>query len=219
MTAPAAGSGRPIRVLIVEDHPVMAEALSALLQREVDVEVVAMAVTLRDALHLVSDACPDVILADFRLPDGTGADIAAAVRHRRPRPSVVLLSAVDTVAALLAAVEAGAKGYLLKSRTAPEVLDAVRRAARGEMLIPSSVLAELLAQRGQQAVLLGSLSAREREVLKLMAQGLDNSQVAERLGIRYGTVRSHVRNLISKLNAHSRMEAVVRAEELGLIES
>jgi DNA-binding NarL/FixJ family response regulator len=213
-----AGGGRPIRVLIVEDHPVMAEALSALLEREEDVEVVAVATNVRDALQLVTEATPDVILADFRLPDGTGADIAAAVRHRRPRPSVLLLSAIDTVAALLAAVEAGAKGYLLKSRTAPEVLDGIRRAARGEMLIPSSVLAELLAQRGEQAVLLGSLSAREREVLKLMAEGLDNSQVAERLGIRYGTVRSHVRNLISKLNAHSRLEAVVRAEELGLIE-
>ena len=196
----------------------MAEALSALLEREEDVEVVAVATNVRDALQLVTEATPDVILADFRLPDGTGADIAAAVRHRRPRPSVLLLSAIDTVAALLAAVEAGAKGYLLKSRTAPEVLDGIRRAARGEMLIPSSVLAELLAQRGEQAVLLGSLSAREREVLKLMAEGLDNSQVAERLGIRYGTVRSHVRNLISKLNAHSRLEAVVRAEELGLIE-
>ncbi len=213
-----AGGGRLIRVLIVEDHPVMAEALSALLEREDDVEVVAMAANVRDALQLVTDASPDVILADFRLPDGTGADIAAAVRRRRPRPSVLLLSAVDTMAALLAAVEAGAKGYLLKSRTAPEVLDGIRRAARGEMLIPSSVLAELLAHRGEQAVLLGSLSAREREVLKLMAEGLDNSQVAERLGIRYGTVRSHVRNLISKLNAHSRMEAVVRAGELGLIE-
>jgi DNA-binding NarL/FixJ family response regulator len=86
------------------------------------------------------------------------------------------------------------------------------------MLIPSSVLADLLSQRGEQAVLLGALTAREREVLKLMAAGLDNSEVAERLGIRYGTVRSHVRSLIGKLNAHSKMEAVVRAEELGLIE-
>ena len=169
----------------------MAEAMSALLEREDDVEVVAMAANVRDALQLVTDASPDVILADFRLPDGTGADIAAAVRRRRPRPSVLLLSAVDTMAALMsAAVEAGAKGYLLKSRTAPEVLDGIRRAARGEMLIPSSVLAELLAHRGEQAVLLGSLSAREREVLKqLMAEGLDNSQVAERLRdtLRHGS--------------------------------
>jgi DNA-binding NarL/FixJ family response regulator len=86
------------------------------------------------------------------------------------------------------------------------------------MLIPSAVLADLLAQRGEQAVLLGALTVREREVLRLMADGLDNGEVAERLGIRYGTVRSHVRNLIAKLNAHSKMEAVVRAEELGLIE-
>jgi two-component system, NarL family, nitrate/nitrite response regulator NarL len=208
----------PIRVLVVEDHRVIAEALSALLQREPDVEMVGVTATVQEALRVAREASPNVILADFRLPDGTGADIAAAVRHRRPRQSVVLLSAVDTVAALLAAVEAGAKGYLLKSRAGSEVLDAVRRAARGEMLIPAAVLADLLAQRGEQAVLLGALTDRERDVLKLMAEGLDNSAVAERLGIRYGTVRSHVRNLIGKLNAHSKMEAVVRAEELGLIE-
>lgn len=196
----------------------MAEGLSALLEREADVEVVGVTATVRDALRLAGETSPNVILADFRLPDGTGADIAGAVRHRRPRQFVVLLSAVDTVAALLAAVEAGAKGYLLKSRAGSEVLDAVRRAARGEMLIPSSVLADLLAQRGDQAVLLGALTARERDVLKAMAEGLDNSEVAERLGIRYGTVRTHVRNLISKLNAHSKMEAIVRADELGLIE-
>lgn len=207
-----------IRVLIVEDHDVIGEAMSALLQREADVEVVGRATTVGEALRLTNERSPHVILADFRLPDGTGADIAAAVRGRRPHPAVVLLSAVDTVAALLAAVESGARGYLLKSRAASDVLDAVRRAAMGEMLIPSSVLVDLLGQRGRQAVLLSSLTARERDVLKLTAQGLSNSEVAERLGIRYGTVRTHVRNLIAKLDAHSKMEAVVRAEELGLIE-
>jgi DNA-binding NarL/FixJ family response regulator len=131
MRTPAAESV-PIRVLVVEDHQVMAEALSALLQREADVEMVGVATTVRDGLRLAAEASPDVILADFRLPDGTGADIAAAVRHRRPRRSVVLLSAVDTVAALLAAVEAGARGYLLKSRAAADVLDAVRRGQGGD---------------------------------------------------------------------------------------
>jgi DNA-binding NarL/FixJ family response regulator len=210
--------GVPIRVLVVEDHRVMAEALSFLLEGEADIEVVGSVTTVLDAVRLAGETSPNVILADYRLPDGTGADIAAAVRRHRPRPAVVVLSAVDTVAALMAATEAGARGYLLKSRAASEVFDAVRRAAAGEMLIPSSVLADLLAQKGEQAILLGALTSREREVLKLMAEGLDNSEMARRLGIRYGTVRSHVRNLIAKLNAHSRMEAVVRAEELGLIE-
>jgi DNA-binding NarL/FixJ family response regulator len=208
----------PIRVLVVEDHQVMAEALSVLLKGEADIEVVGQVATVRDAVRLADEASPNVILADYRLPDGTGADIARAVRQHRPRPAVLVLSAVDTIAALMAAAEAGARGYMLKSRAASEVFDAVRRAAAGEMLIPSSVLANLLAEKGEQAVLLGALTAREREILKLMAEGLGNSAMAERLGIRYGTVRSHVRNLIAKLNAHSRMEAVVRAEELGLIE-
>jgi DNA-binding NarL/FixJ family response regulator len=208
----------PIRVLVVEDHQVMAQALAALFEGEQDMEVVGPVATVEDAIRLAAETTPNVILADYRLPDGTGADIATAVRWQRPRPAVVFLSAVDTVAALMAAAEAGAKGYLLKSRAASEVFDSVRRAAAGEMLIPSTVLAGLLAQKGEQAILLGALTSREREVLQLMAEGLDNSEVATRLGIRYGTVRSHVRNLIAKLNAHSKMEAVVRAGELGLIE-
>jgi two-component system, NarL family, nitrate/nitrite response regulator NarL len=211
-------STSPVRVLIVEDHRVMAEALAALVRGEPDLEVIGPVATVRDAVRLAAEASPDVILADYRLPDGTGADIAAAVRGSRPKPAVVFLSAVDTVAALLAAAEAGGSGFLLKSRAASEVFDAIRRAAEGEMLIPSSVLAGLLSQKGEQAVLLGALTAREREVLRLMSEGLDNAEVAKRLGIRYGTVRSHVRNLIAKLNAHSRMEAVVRAAELGLVE-
>jgi two-component system, NarL family, nitrate/nitrite response regulator NarL len=207
-----------IRVLVVEDHEVMAEALQALLAAEPDIEVVGRAATAAEAVALAAKTSPNVILADYRLPDGTGADIGAAVRRQSPAPKVVVLSAVETVAAMLSAVEAGARGYLLKSRAAAEVFDAVRRAAAGEMLIPASVLASLLPQRGEQAVLLASLTSREREILSLMAGGLDNQAVADRLGIRYSTVRSHVRNVISKLNAHSKMEAVVRAEQLGLIQ-
>lgn len=212
------GSEASIRVLVVEDHQVMAQALRVLLDGEADMDVVGAVATVADALRLAAEARPDVILADYRLPDGTGADIAAAVRLHRPRPAVVLLSAVDTVAALLAAVESGARGYLLKSSAASDVFHAVRRAARGEMLIPATMLAELLAERGEQAMLLGALTAREREILGLMAEGLDNNAVAARLGIRYGTVRSHVRNVIAKLNAHSKMEAIVRARQLGIID-
>lgn len=216
VTEPA--SEASIRVLVVEDHQVMAQALQALLDAEADMDVVGAVSTVAEAMQLVAAARPAVILADYRLPDGTGADIAAAVRLHRPRPAVVLLSAVDTIAALLAAVESGARGYLLKSSAASDVFDAVRRAAKGEMLIPATVLADLLAERGEQAMLLGSLTVREREILGLMADGLDNNAVAARLGIRYGTVRSHVRNVIAKLNAHSKMEAIVRAQQLGIID-
>jgi DNA-binding NarL/FixJ family response regulator len=208
----------PIRVLVVEDYTVMAEGLRSLLATQPDLEVVGCAGTVAEAVKLTAETSPDVVLADYRLPDGTGADVALALRERRPRTAVVFLSAVDTVATLLAAVEAGAKGYLLKSRAPGEVFDAVRRAAAGEMLIPASVLAELLPHRGEQAILLATLTPREREILKLMAEGLDNKAIAQRLGIRYGTVRSHVRSVIGKLNAHSKMEAVVRAEDLGLVE-
>ncbi len=207
----------PIKVLVVEDYPIVAEGLCQLLSNQPGIEVVGCAANVKEAIRIAAETKPRVVLADYRLPDGTGADIALAIRRKHSRTAVVFLSAVDTVATLLAAVEAGAKGYLLKSQAATDVFDAVRRAAAGEMLIPASVIAELLPSKGEQAILLSSLTAREREILRLMAEGLDNRSVAQRLGIRYGTVRSHVRNLIAKLNAHSRMEAVVRAAQLGLI--
>lgn len=197
---------------------VMGEGLRALLDTQPDLEVVGLATTVRDAVSLAARTAPVVVLADYRLPDGTGADLAVALRGQRPRAAVVFLSAVDTAATLIAAVEAGARGYLLKSRAGEEVVDAVRRAAAGEMLIPATVIAELLSRKGEQAVLLGSLTDRERDILRLMAEGVDNRGVARRLGIRYGTVRSHVRSLIAKLGAHTRMEAVVHAEDLGMIE-
>jgi two-component system NarL family response regulator len=209
---------RPITVLVVDPHLVVAEGLESLFASQPEFEVVGRASTVKEAITLAAGTAPDVVLADFRLPDGTGAEIAQSLRERRSRAAVVLLSEVESVGALLAAAEAGGRGYILKKRAASEVFDAVRRAAAGELLIPAPVLAELLSRKGDQAVLLSSLTEREREILGLMAKGLDNRQVAERLGITYGTVRSHVRSVVSKLGAHSKMEAVVHAEELGLID-
>lgn len=212
-------SGRMTRVLVIEDHQVVAEGLRALIDRESDLEVVDVIGTLKQARELSRDLAIDVVLADFRLPDGNGAEAIEAIRKGRRKLEVLFLSAIESPAALMSAIQAGARGYVLKSRAADEVVTAVRRVSRGEMLISSTKLAELIAIKGEQTHLYDTLTSREREVLRLMAQGLDNHEVAHRLGIKYGTARSHVRNLLAKLEVHNKMQAVVRAAELGLIES
>ena len=209
---------RLIRVLIVEDHMIVAEGLQSLIAQEPDLEVVGLATTVEEAGRLGRDARPDVILVDFRLPDGNGAEAVAAIRKMVPKVRVLFLSAVESPAALMTAIQAGARGYLLKANAAKEVVSAVRRVAAGEMLISASALAALIAEKGEQTHLIDTLTRREREVLRLMAQGLDNRAIAGRLGVEYGTVRSHIRNLIAKLEVHNKMQAIVRAAQLGLLE-
>jgi DNA-binding NarL/FixJ family response regulator len=214
-----------VRVLIVEDHLVLAEALSSLLEEYEGLTVVGQAATVMDAVLQARHHRPDVVLMDFQLPDGTGAQATEAIRRENPDTAVVFLSADDTPGALLAAVEMGASGYLLKSESGSKVADSVRRAAQGEMLVPPSVLAALLASQRDRARqdqdrerLLGDLTGRERDVLALMATGLDNNTIAERLGIGVTTVRGHVQHVLEKLDAHSKLEAVTRAAQYGLVE-
>jgi len=215
---PAPAPARTVRVLIVEDHKVVADGLQSLLSQEPDLEVLGVVSTVAEAARIPRELRPDVLLADFRLPDGNGAEAVAAIRKVVPKVRVLFLSAVDSPAALLAAIQAGARGYLLKANAATEVVSAVRRVAAGEMLISAIALAELIAEKGEQSHLLDTLTQRERQVLRLMAQGLDNHTLAKQLGIEYGTVRSHVRNLIAKLEVHNKMQAIVRAAQLGLLE-
>jgi len=216
--SPEALATKTVKVLIVEDHKVVAEGLQSLIGREPDLEVVGLASTVEDARRLEKERRPDILLVDFRLPDGNGAEAVAAIRKAVPKVRVLFLSAVESPAALMAALQVGARGYLLKANAATEVVSAVRRVAAGEMLISASDLAALISQKGEQTHLMDTLTRREREVLRLMAEGLDNHALAVRLGIEYGTARSHVRNLIAKLEVHNRMQAVVRAVQLGLIE-
>jgi DNA-binding NarL/FixJ family response regulator len=211
-------------VLIVEDHQVLAEGLELALERHVDLEVVGWAATVAQAVELARDRRPQVVLMDFHLPDGTGAEAAGKLRKELGNVAIVFLSADSSEDALIAAIESGANGYLVKSGAAAQVADAVRRAAEGEMLIPAATLAGLLArqrqrQREEAAIqrVAGQLTKREREILRLMAQGLDNRAIADKLFISFTTVRGHVQNILEKLDAHSKLEAVARANQHGLI--
>lgn len=214
---------RRIRVLIVEDHQLVAEGLAALLEEYEDVRLLGWVPTVAAAVQRAEREVIDVALIDFRLPDGVGADAATGILQRRPATAIVFLSADDSDDAMAAAVESGAVGYLVKSAPIEDVVQALRRAVEGETLIPAQKLAELLARRramrqeqAAQAAVTESLTPREREILELITQGMDNRAVAERLHIEYSTVRSHVRKVLLKMGARSKLEAVVKATECGI---
>jgi DNA-binding NarL/FixJ family response regulator len=214
-----------VRVLVAEDHQIVAEGLTSLLETYPDMDVLGWFPTVEEVVRCAAEHAPDVAVLDFRLADGTGAQAAAGIRAVSPDTAAVFLSADGSEESLIAAVEAGASGYLIKSAGADDVVDAVRRAAEGEMLIPADRLAALLVRRRELArehrergELRESLTAREREVLRLMADGLDNRGMAAHLSVSYDTVRTHVRNVLQKLGARSKLEAVVKASESALLD-
>ena len=205
------------RVLIVEDHRVVAEGLAALINDQADMKVVGNVGTVADVFEAATRLDPDVVLLDFRLPDGAGPDAANAIRGIRPAARMIFLTREDSDAARFAAVQSGASAFLHKSRAAAEVVAAIRDVARGKMLITPRTIATLLAKRRGIDAQLERLTPREREVLRLMAEGLPSRSIAAELGISYTTVRTHIRSLGSKLAVHSKLEALVKARELGLI--
>jgi DNA-binding NarL/FixJ family response regulator len=215
----------PIRVMIVDDHASFTESLQEVLRRYSDIEVVATAGSVAEAVRVATEVRPRVILMDQRLPDGSGALAAARVFTAGVETSIVMLTGGGGEDDLLDAVQAGASGYLLKTGRVTEIVDAIRRVAAGELLIPASTLSELL-QRARErtrvhadrAAIIGSLTPRERDVLRRMATPDDVGKIAESLGISRHTTRGYMQTVIEKLGAHSRLEAVLRAQELGLLE-
>jgi DNA-binding NarL/FixJ family response regulator len=165
------------------------------------------------------------VLCDFHLPDGTGADVTRQVLAGLPEAKVVILSADSGDEAMLAAVDVGVSGYIDKSSDVPDIADRVRQVIEGEILIPRDTLARLFvrqrrvhAEQAERDRVAARLTAREREVLGLVAQGFDSKTIARRLEIGIATARWYVQQVIEKLEAHSRLEAVARATTLGLIE-
>jgi RNA polymerase sigma factor (sigma-70 family) len=206
------------RVLIIEDHQVVAEGLAALINDQKDMTVVGRAGSVADAVARAAELKPDLVLIDFRLNDGTGADAAAGIRQLRPETKLIFLTREDSDAARFAAIESGASAFIHKSRAAQDVVDAIRTVAGGGSLFTPRTIAQLLNSRREVEAQLERLTPREKEVLRLMAEGRPSREIANRLGISYTTVRTHIRSLGSKLGVHSKLEAIVKARELALVE-
>lgn len=211
-------TNKPIRVLIVEDHQIVADGLTALLNDQKDMTVVGNVASVAESAERAAEVTPDIVLLDFRLNDGTGADAAAAIRRVVPNAKHIFLTREDSDVARFAALESGASGFIHKSRAATEVVDAIRTVAQGGTLITPSAIATLLNRRRQTESQRESLTPREKEVLRLMAEGTSSRDIASKLGISYATVRTHIRSLDAKLGVHSKVQAIVKARELALID-
>lgn len=209
-------AARPIRVLIVDDHEVLADSLSRVLDDEEDMVSVGIAPTLAQARARVVSATPDVLLLDRRLPDGDGVAAIPELRSLRPSMNVVVLTASAADDVLVRAIEGGAGGFVSKTRGLAEVTAAVRAAAAGEAVISPEMLSRLLPKLSRSSAPDPGLTRREEEVLDLVAHGLSNAAIAERLGVSVNTVRNHVANLSAKLGAHSKLEAVAIAVRRGI---
>lgn len=206
-----------IRVLIVDDHPIVREGVTAVLERERDIDVVGAAETVEDGLRLAARLRPDVVLLDLKLPDvGTIDSVTSfAAEGRR----IVVFTAYDTDDEVFRAIRGGARGYLLKGSPAAEIAQAIRQVHAGESYLTPRIAAKLVNGFAQPRGRTGLLSARERGVLRLVAAGLSNRQIAETLSISERTVKFHVTAIFNKLGAENRAQAVALAAERGLLSS
>jgi DNA-binding NarL/FixJ family response regulator len=214
---PPTSVGQQIRVLIVEDHRMFAQALRAALDETDDIAVTGAMATAREGVQAARTTQPDVVLMDYRLPDGDGVDAARQIKADRPETKVVMLTAASDDSVLSQAIQAGCSGYLTKDHTVDELILAVRAAHNGEALISPAMLSRLLDRLSDRSRPGADLTSRETEVLRLLARGLSNQAIATELDIRLATVRNHVQSVIEKLHAHSKLEAVAVALRMGLI--
>ncbi|PSN07414.1 DNA-binding response regulator [filamentous cyanobacterium CCT1] len=204
-------SQAPIRVLIADDHPALREGLSALLERQADLQVVAMAADGQAAVAQMRAHQPDVILMDLRMPRLEGADAVAMICSEWPEARIIILTTYDGDEDIYRALRAGAKGYLLKDAPCEELFTAIRQVHRGQRYIMSQV-AQKLTDRFQRS----ELTDRELEVLQLLVQGNTNRDISEALCVAEGTVKFHIRNILDKLGAGDRTQAVTIALKRGL---
>jgi len=208
----------PISVVVVDDHEMFAQGLQVLLSADPGIEVVATAGTVEAGCAAVRMHSPDVVLMDYELPDGDGATATQRIKQEVPETQVVMVTSFDDETILVRAIEAGASGFITKHKAIQEVASAVRAAKAGEALISPSMLARLLPRLRHNPRGLGAdLTPRENEVLQLLAEGVSNQQIAEKLVLSVHTVRNHVQNVITKLGAHSKLEAVATAVREGII--
>lgn len=195
-----------------------AQALQAALDGTDDIAVSATAPTVAEGLEAARTIRPDIVLMDYRLPDGDGVDAARKVKAELPDTKIVMLTATGSDELFRQAIAAGCSGYVTKDQSVDQLVLSVRAAYNGEALISPEMLSRLVNKPGDHTRPGHDLTTREIEVLKLVARGLSNAAIADKLGIRLATVRNHVQSLISKLYAHSKLEAVAVAVRVGVIQ-
>jgi len=201
-----------IRILLADDHPVVRDGLAAMLATQPDFEVIGEAGNGAEALTEAARLHPDVVLMDLEMPELDGIEAIRRLRAADPSVQVVVLTAFDTDERIVGAIQAGAQGYLLKGAPRAEIFAAIRTVSAGGALIPPVIASKLFRQVREDA-----LTAREKEVLELVAAGLANGEIAGRLFISERTVKFHVSSILAKLGAKNRTQAVRVARERGLV--
>lgn len=212
-----------IRVLIVDDQVLVRAGLRTILEEEDDIEVVGEAGDGQEAIAMAGTVAPDVILMDIRMPNMDGLEATRRICSTEAPPHIVMLTTFDLDEYVYEALRAGASGFLLKDALADDLIRAVRVAASGDALLAPSVTRRLIARFSGRHTLpssasLGSLTEREREVLLLVARGLSNQEVAQKLFLSETTVKTHVAHMLDKLDLRDRVQAVVLAYESGVVE-
>jgi two-component system NarL family response regulator len=226
---PAGARPEPIRTMIVDDHALFRRGLEMVLDSEPDIELVGQASDGAEAVEKAGESLPDVVLMDIRMPRSSGIEACRALKDVVPSAKIVMLTISDEEEDLFEAIRAGASGYLLKDIPLDEVADTVRAVDGGQSLINPSMAGKLLTEFATLArrdsedepakhAPAPKLTEREMEVLRLVARGLNNRDIAKELFISENTVKNHVRNILEKLQIHSRMEAVMIAVREKLIE-
>ncbi len=227
------GETSPARIIITDDHVLVRDGIQAMLESEPDLEVVGEATNGQEALDLCRKLCPELVLMDVRMPVMDGLEATRKIKRECPETSVLIVTTYESSDYLFEAIKAGAAGYVLKNATKPQLSNAIRRTLGGEsplnqelameMLQRLAVEEESLTERPSKPEELSGqlldelMTDRELEVLPLLASGLTNQEIARRLVISPGTVKHHVRHIVSKLGVSDRTQAAVRAVELGLL--
>lgn len=221
---PPRSGARAIRVLIVEDQPLLAEMLADVLAAEPDIRVVGVAGTVAAAISSAG-LHPDVVLMDYRLPDGTGADATRGIKARWATARVIIVSAIHDDHTMMDSIQAGADGYLTKDRAVEDILGAIRAVRAGETLLPRSVIiaiAERMAkgtERRMDERRAEPLTPRQLEILRCLARGMSTREICEQLSVSPNTLRTHIDRILRKFGVHSKLQAVTYALRNGLIES
>jgi len=203
-----------ITVLVADDHPIVRGGIVALLQSADDIEVVGEATTGLEAVERAIELEPQLVLMDLRMPGIDGDEATARILAQRPGIRVIVLTTYESDTSILSAIEAGASGYLLKAAPQEEILAGIRSVARGEVALAPSIAAMLVNRVKRPSV---TLSARETEVLALVAQGHSNPAIAKQLFLSEATVKTHLLHAFEKLEVSDRTRAVTKAMELGLL--